>query len=220
MNYNSRKKWYHYVSMEMFVEFFINFVYFISYYYLFIFELSTLNTKKLLFLILQHLLSESCQSIVRFSTLYFNQTTLLCTKLKDYGNDRNTICKVFIFFLLNIFKDDSNLDEWKIRHSIDSSIRGIAFITSFVVFAIQLIAIPRRTWLVSNEYDYYIGIIYLFISFSFDVMYFCSLFLFNYFFNNHFNIWKPLTLIYISNYKVVLCLCGVSFLLCTTVGNF
>ena len=205
-NYNSSNKWYYYTSMEIFVEFCINFAYFIFYYYLFIFELSSADIYHVLFLIFLHLTSESCQSIIRFSKFYFDKTTLLLAKMQIHCNDENnTLWKKVLQFILNKFQDPSNLNEWRIRHSLDFSIRCVIFIFSFVLFGILLVIIPHDAWLVSHKSDYYKGISYLCLSVSCDFAYFISLCLFNYY-SNHFNIWKPLTVMCTANPKVFVCL--------------
>ena len=210
INVNTRKKWYHYISMELFVEFCINFAYFIFYYYLFIFELSSADIYHVLFLIFSHLLSESCQSVLRFSKWYFDKTKLLHTKIQTYCNhdnndNNNTICQKVQHFILQRFQDESDLNEWRIRHSLDFSIRYIVLILSFVLFGMLLVIIPHDAWLVSHKSDYENGILYLCLSVAFDFGYLILLFLFNYY-SNDFNIWKPLTLMCNGNVKVFVCL--------------
>ena len=89
-HYHKSKKWYHYVSMELFIEFTINFYYFVSYCEVFIYELSSIkhvwNVLEIVFL---HLLSESCQSIIRFSAFYFDLKKKIYTRTQFYDNNNN-----------------------------------------------------------------------------------------------------------------------------------
>ena len=201
-NHNSTK-WYHHISMELYIEFIINFLYFINWYNLFIFELSSSNILQALLLIFLHLLSESChdQSIIRFSKFYFDQTNNIYSRIhnyyyndihsNNYNNCLNQSCfsKVYnemILVLMNRFEDDSNLHELRIRHSIDSSIRCICVICSFAVFRIQLILLPHHIFNVSSKSDFFNGVFCLFLSFSCDLIYFFCIFLFNYYTNHYF----------------------------------
>ena len=229
-NYNCTA-WYHYVSLELFIEFGINFVYFLNYYELFIHELSSKQIYKVFLLIFFHLLSESCQSILRFSSIYFKITKILYKTIQHYHtNDviinynnintkKNKMSQKFLSVLLNIFEDDSNIDEWRIRHSIDSCIRCISFICSFSLFAIRIAIIPSTEYLVSKKSNYYRGLFYCCLSFSCDLIYFLLIFLFNYCFNNHLNIWKPIMLIYAANDKFVLLVSFLSAMLALFVGG-
>ena len=204
--------WHCYVSMEMFVEFFMNFVYFTYYYQMFIYELSQSYICGALYIIFSHIFSELCQSVIRFSKIYFNITQNICSNIKNhdnYSNNNNMFGKASSL-LLYVFEDDSTLVEWRTRHSIDVSMRAIAFVIAFVWFGFDLISIPYKYWLISNKSDYYNGVFYLFLSFSCDLVYFIFLTFFNHC-CNEFNVWKPLTLIYISNHRIVVCLCLLSF---------
>ena len=165
INVNTRKKWYHYTSMELFVEFCINFAYFIFNYCLFIFELSSADIYHVLFLIFSHLSSESCQSVLRLSKWYFDKTKLLSTKMQTYwscdnSDNSNTAGQKVQHFILQRLKDESNLNEWRIRHSLDFSIRCVVLILSFVLFGMLLVIIPHDAWLVSHKSGYENGILY------------------------------------------------------------
>ena len=120
------------------MNFCIHFVYFTNYYNLLLYEFSNLSRYQVCLLIFQHLLSESFQSILRFSTVYFDQTKDFYAKMErhsrhrrddnndnDYNdcNDTNfnsnsnpnsqnkLISNQILLILLNIFKDDSNINE-------------------------------------------------------------------------------------------------------------
>ena len=223
-NYNcnsSQRRWYNYVSMEMFVEFLFIFTYFINYYELFIFELSKAHIIDTILLIFQHLLSESIQSILQFSTVYFDATKTLHSKLQLYYNNsdhnssnknhcRSKMYQQFLVLLLKIVENDGNVNEWRIRHSIDCVIRFIVLVSSFVFFGVILVVLPYQVFNVSNKDQFYNGIFYVCLSFSCDLIYFVCIFLF-YYMNNHFNIWKPFALIYNFNWSIVCCLFCLSF---------
>lgn len=205
VNYNSTK-WYYHVSMELFVEFSIDFVYFLHYYNLFIYELSSKNIDQVLSFIFLHLFTESCQSLVRFSAFYFNQTSKIYSQIEWYCNnkiDKGNEHK-FLSLILYVCKDDSNISEWRIRHSIDSSIRCICLICSFFFFSFEIIIVGVRDayMVLFGDSGYYNGILYFCLSFSCDWLYFSLIFLFNYYFNNYFNIFQSFAFMYNANGKV------------------
>ena len=196
-NHNSTK-WYHYISMELFIEFNINFQYFVNYYQLFIYELSSLNhVSNILEIIFLHLLSESCQSITRFSSFYFDITKKIYTTTQFYHNYYNGGKLLSLF--LDVLEDDSNNNEWQIKHSIDSSIRFMSLICSFCFVVFELITVPHTYFLISSKDDFYNGIFYFCLSFLCDLMYFLCLFVYNYYFNHGFNIWKPVVFMFNAN---------------------
>ena len=203
-NHNSTK-WYHYISMELLIEFSVNFQYFVSYYLLFIYELSSLkHVSDVLEIIFLHLLSESCQSIIRFSSLYFDMTKRIYTTTQFYhnNNQNNNGCKLLSLFL-NIFEDDSNNNEWKIRHSIDSSIRFISLICSFSFVVCELTTLPHAYFLISSNDNFNKGIFYFCLSFFCDLIYFLCLFVCNYYCNHGLNIWKPVVFMFNANVNVL-----------------
>ena len=63
---------------------------------------------------------------------------------------------------------------------------------------------------ISSKSNYCQAILYWFLSFTCDLIYFSCLFLFNYYCNNFFNIWKPLIFMFDANKKALLCLFFVS----------
>ena len=266
MNYTRKfefisPKWYRYISMEIFIEFSIDLVYYGGYYYLFIYELShetKNNISQVLVLIFLHISSEAIQSIMKFSSFYFNQTNKIYRKIEDYynhnylynnvnmynntgnnnlniNNNNNNIKSKnsnnngsintanvkknpnkhfgsFLSLILYIFEDVSDLDEWRIRHAIDLSIRGIALCCMICWYAIALNIIPPSFFQVSSKSDYYRAIFYLGLSCFCDLTYFLCLFLVRYYFTKHFDIWKPLILIYTANAKVFLFIVSSSIL--------
>ena len=217
-NHNSTK-WYHYISMELLIEFTINFQYFANYYELFIYELSSLkhvwNVLEIIFL---HLLSESCQSTIRFSSFYFDLTKKIYTTTQFYHNNNNTNNGgKLLSLLLNIFEDDSNNNEWKIRHSIDSSIRCMSLIFSFSFVVFQLFILPHAYFLISTNADFNDGIFYFCLSFLCDLMYFLCLFVCNYYCNHGFNIWKPVVFMFNANGNVLVLIIVCAQLLLQTI---
>ena len=183
-------QWYHYISCELFIEFCINFQYFLYYYELFVYELSSKHLSNVFLLIFLHLLSESCQSIIRFSSVYYQLTKKIHSKMEFYYNHiysdndhdnrnimiMNKLCQKTFLFLLKRFEDDSDLNEWRIRHSIDSCIRCISLICAYCLFVILLVILPSTFFNVSRKSDYYTGIFYCCLSFSCDLIYFFFIF--------------------------------------------
>ena len=193
--------------MELFVEMAISLVYFFNYYQLFVYEISSKDIWNVFLLILLHLLTESCQSIIRFSNIYFCATRKIYSQLQRYYDnntkDRFCTCRGLLSLLLNVFEDDSDLNEWRIRLSIDSSIRCISHIGAFSFFVLELFIYSYQALELPTKQDYYFAILYCAFSFSCDLIYFLFIFLFNYF-NNYFNIWEPLVLMYAANKNVLL----------------
>ena len=66
-----------------YIKFTINTVYFVTYYNLFFYELSSSNINDVLIIISSHLLSESIQSIFQFSQIYFDQRKNFFSKLNE-----------------------------------------------------------------------------------------------------------------------------------------
>lgn len=129
-------KWYHFLSMEMFVEFGMSLTYFYYYYQLFALELWSLSNELQFFkIILIHIFSEICQSIIRFSKVYFDATKQWINWVENYNFQSNIVMKI-VSFLLNIFEDESTLNEWRIRHSLDFLIRFISFVSIFIIVVI------------------------------------------------------------------------------------
>ena len=146
ININIETKWYNFISFEILMEYFIDMIYFGSYYILFIVELSDLRSKDnngiyFFFEIeLLHVISEICQSTIRYSACYFNTTNKLYTSGINYfqndDNCNNLKCinvNQIMVQLFELFKDESNLHEWQTRHCIDTSFKVLSLINSFVI---------------------------------------------------------------------------------------
>lgn len=142
--------------MVILVEFSINFTYYVFYYQLFVCEISDDSNhayvSQIFLIIFFHLISESCQSKIRFSSVCLIQRRKFIQKqnviedtqsiFNNTNNNTNMNSKMtqkLLLFVLNIIENDSNENEWKRRHSIDSCIRSIALISAFSMFAIEII---------------------------------------------------------------------------------
>ena len=80
-----------------------------------------------------HILSEMCHSTIRFSEYYFIFTNKIYTKLTHPSHPSvQPVAAMnnyyFIYKLVLKFKDDCNLNEWRIRHSFNYSI-----VTSLII---------------------------------------------------------------------------------------
>ena len=209
-NDTSIVKWYDFVSFEILMECYIDMMYFYLYYYLFIKELSEIDFDNIsLFVKIEtlHILSEIWQSIIRFSSIYFDFSDKIYLKFVDY-----TQSKQYHFInnmLIKLFKDESNLIEWQTRHSIDMSIKVLSLINSFLIITIDVFVQGKSTFGISNEEDFYQAIFYFSLSFSIDIMYFALIFGINYYKSRQ-NVWKPFLLMYQSNSKTILYLFAVS----------
>ena len=106
-------------------------IYFLYYYNILITELAYTNN---IWVFIQiegiHVASEMCQSLIRFSHLYFTLQNKLYLKVKDW-------------YLVKFFQDESTIDEWRIRHSIDISMRFFAFMATFPIVIVWLTIIHR-----------------------------------------------------------------------------
>ena len=144
--------------------------------------------------------------------MYFDVTTRLYSKMQHCSNFNHVDSCKLLTFLLNVFEDDSNSEEWRIRHSIDASIRFISLVCAFIAFVIQIIVTNKTYFEVSTLSDYYNGIFYCCLSFSCDLIYFSFVFLFNYHCNNRFNIWKPIIFMHNASSQIWISLLCVSIL--------
>ena len=125
---------FNFISFEICIEFIMSLIYFVNYYYVFVMELSRINENRIYIQIITiHVCSEIIQSIIRFSRLYYQWTSRFYVKCIQFVNTHKTndnenkcsncIAKLLHIILVKLFQDDSTLDEWRIRHSIDMSIR-------------------------------------------------------------------------------------------------
>lgn len=187
------------VSLELLIELVFDMIYFTNYYFYFIFELSKVSIITLLSrIVLIHIFTEIIQSTVRFSKIYFN----LALKVQKYlkSETSNYISRV----LLRLIKDESNFDEWRIRQSVDMSLRIFSSIISFILNIIYTFGAGYQVWnrhgFFKNKHDFHSGIFYGCLAFVIDIVYFLLVFLINY---NTFNIWKPFLSIFSANGKII-----------------
>ena len=178
------------ISLELFVEVEITVAYYLNYYLAFVIELSQIDVSDHLYTFIRictiHLLSEVCQSVLCFSEWYFTGT------------------KQIYFQLFNI-KDDSSVSQWRTRHCIDMSLRGISFILCFCHVVYFVFALGYKSYGFDDLNSYYKTVGYYVISFVVDIMYFCCISLFYYRFRS-INVWLPLWNMMQASYGKVFCL--------------
>ena len=92
------------ISLEITSEFAVNITYYATYYFYFMFDLlnDKINHSILLFIQIAaiHILSEICQSIIRFSQLYFQVTSKWTDRFTTMcKTSENSKCSYFIKFL-------------------------------------------------------------------------------------------------------------------------
>lgn len=101
-------------------------------------------------------------SRLTFSAFYYNQTKTLYLRTKYYHRNSNkNICARLFSMMLNVFEDESNLDECRIRHATDASIRCLVFVSSFFIFTIEIISVLYQVFNMSTKSQLYNGIMYL-----------------------------------------------------------
>ena len=112
--------------------------------------------------------------------------------------------------MINIFQDESNFDEWRVRQSIDMTLRVIASIMGQIRSLSTLITQTKKHSSFSeskyNQILYYSLIIALI-----DLFYFGIVFLINYRYFQ-FNVWKPILIMFRSEYKIFVVLFVISLL--------
>lgn len=200
------KKYYNYISFDLLMELVINIIYFNSYYIVFISQLYDLATDAKLFLqvTILHVLSELCQSIIRFSKFYFDISTNIFQFFSNLLGKKH--------WIIYYSTDESTFEEWRTRHSIDMTIRIFAMIISYSSVMLEICSLskssfPQAFGATTNERKEIL--LYLNISFIIDVVYFTLVFIFNnYCQPKHlrYNVWKPFLLFFGRSYKVVLTL--------------
>ena len=203
------------VSCELLVELVITLYYYWFYYTVFVLELSVINKiDDYVQITAIHLFSESMQSIICFSRLYFNQLKNLHLYI-EAKNFNNICCSKLVTAIDTVLQDDSTFDEWRTRHSIDMTTRLIALIVTFINNLMLLFVIGYEGYGMKNVSQYYRTIYYYLLSFFIDIIYFTFVFLINYVPNScissQFSIFKPFLLIFASDHKIVVCLFVLSF---------
>ena len=203
--------WYYYVSFEIFIEFVINLCYYYYYYDVFTRQLSKLDKiDKLMYILMTHIGSEICQSFIRFSKYYFDKTSILYNKIYKFNINHEW---KWLNRLLKLFENnDCQYDEWRIRHSIDMSMKIYSFICIFTILFVEDFITQGKHFLIANKHSYDRGSVHLSITFGIDCIYFLFIFLFN-LFVCHYNIWKPILLVNMTDIRVLLFVVSVGFLM-------
>ena len=230
---NNKYAFVYFISFEILVEIVISILYFNVFYYFFIFELSIVKEyTQFVNITVLHVCSEIIQSLIRFSRSYFDVTSKLLN-LMIGCNDNLKMLNIIIA----LFKDDSSFFEWQTRHSIDMSMRVISTMIGFTNVLLYVFAIGYKIYGFKDKAQFHRGIIYFFISFTIDMVYFLLLFLFNYYnCKNYtccnfsgcnckengtkktqgFNVWKPFLNLFELNYKIMF----VTFLIASLLYQF
>ena len=205
--YNDYHYWKYYVSSELVIELSCDLLYYYFYYFYFLNELANLSDYHLYLEISSiHLSSEMFVSFLKFSKLYFN----FSLKMKNFIESKITfVAKLQKRYRL---KDDSNFDEWRTRHSIDTSLKIFSVFISLTLILMSAFVLGKNGFGLSNSKDYYQGIMLCFTSFFIDILYFLMFFLINLLYSD-FNVWKPCLTIFDTNHKAMLCLFVISAIL-------
>lgn len=197
------------VALEMTMELIVDTMYYLAYYQVLCSELAFRgNMVQFGRIVLIHILSETCQSIIRFSNTYFYVTSQLISKFKQYYCAQNSCFgSLLLMFVIGRFKDNSNLNEWRIRQSIDTVLRHISSMIWFINFMVG-IQIKMPAFVAAyGQSNVNKALTYMTSIFCVDMLYFLLVFEFNYFFRQEedsFNIWKPFLLLFENNRKHIL----------------
>lgn len=217
------------VSFELVCELIVSFNYYVLFYILFIFELSLIDDVSLFLEITTlHVLSEIFQSLIRLSKIYFQFANIVYNQVNGVylsANERLLVsesnlakCQRFLCdmiiggIILKYFKDDSTFDEWRVRHSLDLTLRIIALITCVVCVLGYLIIDGYAIDGIESKFEYNRSLLYLAISLGVDVLYFILLWIYQYF-RYDFNFCKPILILFVVNTRAFYCMLMVSFLL-------
>eukprot|EP01084_Bolivina_argentea_P043320 79817_1 len=106
----------HYISIELFMEWYCSFLYW--FWLRFMIALNTPKLREFIYAMIIHFLTESYKTTFCSSKFYYSTTSKLAYKF-SYSNNK---CIKWIFGS----NDDSTIDEWNIRTSLDSIIRFFA----------------------------------------------------------------------------------------------
>lgn len=195
-----------YLSFEILMECMINLLYVNNYVNFFIMELAVIDDVRLYIRITTiHLCSEMFQSAIRFSKFYFYVTTQLNELTQTYNQTCGGCVGLFtkLINFVGCFKDESTFDQWRIRYSIDMSIRVLCVIVTNGILASYLIIIGCDHYGFKNQHQCYRAVVYYSITFAIDMTYFFIVFVVNYYFAQ-FNVWKPFLALYHEQKYVVL----------------
>ena len=149
-------------SVELYTELFMSSLYWLSFRELLMYKIPTwpqfIITKAI------HMLIEIYHCSVRPSTTYYDITTILLKRSK-INNNKNIIYK-----FLNI-NDDSTLFEWRIRCSLDITMKFMASIISTIIVLIEVLMSGNNKYIL-NKTDYNRGLYYNIISVGIESGYF------------------------------------------------
>ena len=131
--------------------------------------------------------------------------------------------------IVKLFKDDSTLNEWKIRHSIDMSIKVVSLINAFVILLWYVIVVGKDGFGINDNDEFTYGLYFYCLSFFIDIIYFTFVFLLNYCLikdidshnhnsNQHRNVWQPFLLLYQTSKKIILSVASISMVLLILLG--
>ena len=112
--------------------------------------------------------------------------------------------------MLKIFNQSGNYQEYKLRHSIDVSLRMLAFIACHLINLGDLMVYGRSYYSVNNQNVWDTAIVYYTIAFTTDLLYFACLIITKYFCGKQFNVCKALLIIYKFNWLIICIIVGLS----------
>ena len=111
------------------------------------------------------------------------------------------------------FGDDSNYQQWRIRQSIDMSLRVLSLLICFITAFMKIVASGYENYsqFISQQ-EFFHGIVFGVVSMSIEIAYFGLLMIvYRYYYN--FNVWKPFLTMYQCNHKVIFGLFGLAALI-------
>ena len=216
----------YFVSAEILTELIISTVYYYQYIYYVMIELAYIDDIKYSArVIVYHLVSEMLQSMLRLSHFYHSKANNIANNIaQSVGQDDSTnsiINKIKNFFVL-MLNDDCSFIEWKIRQSIDLSLRCVAMIISQIMRVLFFLCLGRRYFDMTQK-QYYRSMYYFGILSIVDYLYFLVLFLIHYYYgcnnNNNtssFNVFQPF-LVGLTNtvFQIQMIVLGVGFAIVT-----
>ncbi len=157
-----------YLSLQYFIEFYVSLIY---YYWLrqFVAYHTFEDWSTFAVLIIFHILSEICESCIRFSTVYHKLI---------YRNEN------IIFFFL---KTNDALSTWHDRMSMDFVIRYFAALLTGVLWIITFLSNGKRVWVTywNSLEKYENGIMFLLLNIAVDILYFFIVYTYNYSVNKY-----------------------------------
>ena len=138
----------YFVSAEILTELIISTVYYYQYTYYVMIELAYIdNIKYSARVIVCHVVSEMLQSTLRLSHFYHSKANNIANNIDQsvhQDDNTNSIINKIKHFVVLILNDDCSFIEWKMRQSIDLSLRCMAMIISQIIRILFFLCFGRK----------------------------------------------------------------------------